>query len=124
MKLTKTQLKQIIKEELEKNIKEVSFKPKFRFQPKANNLIAAIYFSWNKQSFNTSSLWDSVIKILQDNDCTLVNYVVTNSICEFEFRPSASPGQDELEETKFNVQDALKTLSDKFTKHDIYIVGN
>jgi hypothetical protein len=113
MKLTKTQLKQIIKEELEKNIKEVSFKPKFRFQPKANNLIAAIYFSW-----------DSVIKILQDNDCTLVNYVVTNSICEFEFRPSASPGQDELEETKFNVQDALKTLSDKFTKHDIYIVGN
>ena len=99
--------------------------PSYEAKHKDNNLVAAIYFSWNKAENNNSSLWIKIIKLIQGQDCKLVNYVVTDSVCEFEFQPTeGADSQDQLENTKNNVTDALKPLASKFTGYDVYIVGN
>jgi hypothetical protein len=101
--------------------------PKFKAKHADNNLVAAIYFSWNKAVNNNQSFWDKVIEILKQEECTLINYVVTDSVCEFEFAPSTGvQSQDQLDDTKYRVTDALKPLSKSkaFTGYDVYIVGN
>ena len=99
--------------------------PSFKAKHKDNNLVAAIYFSWNKAESNNASLWTKVISLIEEQDCKLVNYVVTDSVCELEFKPnSPAIDQDLLEETKDNVQKALKPLSSQWTGYDVYIVGN
>ena len=102
--------------------------PKFKAKHADNNLVAAIYFSWNKaEKNNNQSLWDKVIEILKQEECRLINYVVTDSVCEFEFAPSTGvQSQDQLDDTKYRVTDALKPLSKAFTftGYDVYIVGN
>ena len=88
-------------------------------------MVAAIYFSWNKAESNNASLWAKVIAILEQEDCRLINYVVTDSACEFEFQPSIGVlDQDQLDDTKNRVTDALKPLSSQFTGYDVYIAGN
>ena len=101
-----------------------SLAPAYRAKHKRNNLVAAMYFSWNKAESNNPSFWKSVIQTIEQNDCKLINYVVTDSVCEFEFRPNGPLSQDLLEETKNNVEDALEPLASKFTGYDVYIVGN
>jgi hypothetical protein len=99
--------------------------PKFKAKHADNNLVAAIYFSWNKAENNNQSLWDKVIQIIEQEECTLINYVVTDSVCEFEFQPSIGVGsQDQLDDARYRVIDAIKPLSGKFTGYDVYIVGN
>ena len=88
-------------------------------------MVAAIYFSWNKAESNNASLWDKVIEILEQEDCRLISYIVTDSVCEFEFQPSIGvQSQDQLDDTKYRVVDALKPLSSQFTGYDVYIAGN
>ena len=100
-------------------------KPEYRAEHTDNNLVAAIYFSWNKNDYNNQSLWDKVIQIIEQADCRLINYVVTDSVCEFEFKPSIGvQAQDQLDDTKNRVKDALKPLSKSFTGYDVYIVGS
>ena len=99
--------------------------PSYEAKHKDNNLVAAIYFSWNKAENNNSSLWIKIIKLIQGQDCKLVNYVVTDSVCEFEFKPdTATISQDLLDDIKYGVRDALKPLSSQWTGYDVYIVGN
>lgn len=118
------ELKKLIREEVKKMLTEAQA-PAFQAKHKNNNLVAAIYFSWNKAESNNASLWVKVIQTIEQNDCKLINYVVTDSVCEFEFRPNGPLGdQDLLEETKNNVEDALEPLASKFTGYDVYIVGN
>jgi len=121
--MKKTDLQKLIREEIKKVLTEVKA-PAFQAKHKDNNLVAAIYFSWNKAENNTASLWVKVIQIIEQNDCKLINYVVTDSVCEFEFRPNGPVYQDLLEETKNNVEDALEPLASTFTGYDVYIVGN
>ncbi len=98
--------------------------PKFKAKHTNNNLVAAIYFSWNKAENNNPSLWDNVIQILEQEDCKLINYVVTDTVCEFEFQPSIGvQAQDQLDDTKNRVTDALKPLSKAFTGYDVYSCG-
>ena len=118
-----TELRKLIREEVKKMLTEAQA-PAFQAKHKNNNLVAAIYFSWNKAASNNASLWDGVIQIIEQNDCELINYVVTDSVCEFEFQPKGAYGQDTLEETKNNVEDALEPLASKFTGYDVYIAGN
>jgi len=125
--MKKLELRKLIREEIRKVIKEAQA-PKYKAKHANNNLVAAIYFSWNKAENNNQSLWDKVIQILEQNDCRLINYVVTDSVCEFEFAPlgvqAAGPtSQDQLEKYKNQVTDALKPLSSQFTGYDVYIVG-
>lgn len=118
-------LKQIIREEVQNVLKEAQA-PSFKAKHKNNNLVAAIYFSWNKSESNNPSLWAKVIELIEGQDCKLVNYVVTDSVCEFEFIPT-SPGmtqQDILDTAKVQVELALKPLSSRWTGYDVYIVGN
>ena len=122
------QLKQIIREEIGKMLNEVQ-SPIYKSEHVDNNLVAAIYFSWNENENNNQSLWEEVIKTIKENDCVLINYVVTDSVCEFEFKPDpkkiAGISQDLLEEIKFEVKDSLKPIvSSKATGYDVYIVGN
>jgi len=119
------QLKQIIREEIKKTLGEAQ-SPSYKSKHTNNNLVAAIYFSWNKNDNNNESLWADVIKTIKENDCVLINYVVTDSVCEFEFKPdTAGISQDLLEEIKFEVKDSLKPIvSSKATGYDVYIVGN
>ena len=99
--------------------------PSFKAKHKDNNLVAAIYFSWNKAESNNASLWAKVIDLIQGQDCKLVDYVVTDSVCEFEFKPdTAAISQDLLDEARHNVGIALKPLSSQWTGYDVYIVGN
>ena len=99
--------------------------PSFKAKHKDNNLVAAIYFSWNKAESNNASLWTKVIELIEGQDCKLVNYVVTDSVCEFEFKPdTAAISQDLLDEARHNVGIALKPLSSQWTGYDVYIVGN
>ena len=122
--MNKLDLQKIIKEEIRKVLKEVKA-PSFKAKHKDNNLVAAIYFSWNKAESNNASLWTKVIAILEQEDCRLINYVVTDSACEFEFQPSIGVlDQDQLDDTKNRVTDALKPLSSQFTGYDVYIAGN
>ena len=121
--MKKSKLKQIIKEEVGQVLNEAQA-PLFKAKHKDNNLVAAIYFSWNKAENNNPSLWAEVIELIQGQDCKLVNYVVTDSVCEFEFKPSMPAGQDLLEDAKYRVEDALKPLSSQWTGYDVYIVGN
>jgi len=120
--------KKILEETIRKEIRLLTenMKPTFNAQVrrKPNNIVAAIYFAWNRGESNNSSFWSQVIQIIQQNDCILENYVVTDSICEFEFSPSTPSGQDELEDAKNRVIDSLKELSSQFTNFDVYIVGN
>ena len=118
------ELKKIIQEEIRKVLKEAQA-PKYKANHANNNLVAAMYFSWNKAENNNQSLWDKVIAILEQEDCRLINYVVTDSVCEFEFQPSIGvQAQDQLDDTKNRVTDALKPLSSQFTGYDVYIAGN
>ena len=123
--MKKDQLKHLIKEEI-KNILSEAQSPSYKYEHKNNNLVAAIYFSWNKNDNNNSSLWADVIKVIEENDCVLINYVVTDSVCEFEFKPdTVGISQDLLEEIKYNVEDSLELIvSSKATGYDVYIVGN
>jgi len=123
--MKKSELRQLIKEEMQKALKEAQ-SPNYKSKHKNNNLVAAIYFSWDKNDNNNSTLWAAVIKTIEENDCVLVNYVVTDSVCEFEFRPdTVGISQDLLEEIKYNVKDSLKPIvSSKATGYDVYIVGN
>jgi hypothetical protein len=119
-----TELRKLIREEVRKVIKEAEA-PKFKAKHQKNNLVAAIYFSWNKSENNNQSLWDKVIQILEQEDCRLINYVVTDSVCEFEFQPSIGvQSQDQLDDARIRVIDALKPLSKAFTGYDVYIFGS
>jgi hypothetical protein len=121
MKITKSQLKQLIKEEFQSYSEQSTPKPKFRSVAKPNNLVAVIYFSYNKADNNTQALWSKVINTIQQEDGVVVNYVVTNSVFEVEFRPEVSGNEGE-EDIMFRVKDALKPLSSAFTNYDVYIV--
>ena len=126
--MNKLQFRKLIREEIRKVIKEVQA-PKYKAKHANNNLVAAIYFSWNKAVNNNQSLWDKVIQILEQKDCRLINYVVTDSVCEFEFVPlgvqaTGPTSQDQLEKYRNQVTDALKPLSGQFTGYDVYIFGS
>ena len=122
--MKKIELQKLIREEVRKVLKEVQA-PSFKAKHKNNNLVAAIYFSWNKAENNNASLWDKVISLIEGQNCKLVNYVVTDSVCEFEFKPySSGIDQDLLEDVQYSVQAALKPLSSQWTGYDVYIVGN
>jgi hypothetical protein len=116
-------LKQIIREEVSKVLTEAQA-PAFQAKHKDNNLVVAIYFSWNKAESNNPSLWNKVIQIIEQADCKLINYVVTDSVCEFECQPIGVYDQDQLETIKYNILNALKPLASKFTGYDVYIAGN
>jgi hypothetical protein len=118
-----TELKKLIREEIEKVLTEAQA-PAFQAKHKNNNLVVAIYFSWNLAERNNPSLWNKVIQIIETNDCKLINYVVTDSVCEFECQPIGAYDQDTLETIKYNISDALKPLASKSTGYDVYIVGN
>ena len=119
-----SEFRKLIREEVKKTLKEAQA-PKYKAKHANNNLVAAIYFSWNKAESNNASLWTKVIAILEQEDCRLINYVVTDSVCEFEFQPSIGvQAQDQLDDTKNRVTDALKPLSSQFTGYDVYIAGN
>ena len=119
-----SELKKLIREEIKKVLTEAQA-PAFQAKHQNNNLVAAIYFSWNKAESNNPSLWEEVIQIIEQADCELINYVVTDSVCEFEFQPTeGADSQDQLENTKNSVTDALKPLASKFTGYDVYIAGN
>ena len=118
-----TEFKKLIREEIKKALNEAQA-PKFQSKHKNNNLVAAIYFSWNKAESNNPSLWAKVIQIIEQADCKLINYVVTDSVCEFEFAPRGPLSQDLLETIKYDISDALKPLASKATGYDVYIVGN
>lgn len=129
MKLTKSALREIIREELSaieetENLNEAA-KSLFTIKGKRknNNIVAAIYFGWVKQDNNNSSFWNKVINIIEGEDCVVLNYLATDSVCEFEFKPSSPSGQDELEDASNRIEDAIGALSG-FTKYDVYIVGN
>lgn len=122
--MKRLELKKIIQEEVRRLLKEAQA-PKYKAKHANNNLVAAIYFSWNKSDNNSQSLWDKVIEILEQEDCRLISYVVTDSVCEFEFQPSMGVrSQDQLDDTKYRVTDALEPLSKLFTGYDVYIAGN
>jgi hypothetical protein len=105
-------------------LKEV-MAPSFKAKHKNNNLVAAIYFSWKKAENNTPSLWTKVIELVEGQDCKLVNYVVTDSVCEFEFKPnSPAIDQDLLDKARIKVESALKPLKTQCEGYDVYIVGN
>lgn len=118
------ELRKLIREEIQKTLNEAQA-PKYRAKHANNNLVAAIYFSWNKSENNNQSLWDKVIQIIEQEDCRLINYVVTDSVCEFEFQPSIGvQAQDQLDDSRIRVIDALKPLSKSFTGYDVYIAGS
>ncbi len=118
-----SQFRRLIKEEVKKVLNEAQA-PLFKAKHKNNNLVAAIYFSWNKAENNNDALWSKVIAIIEQEDCRVINYVVTDSVCEFEFQPSmGAQSQDQLDDTKYRVTDALKPLSSQWTGYDVYIVG-
>lgn len=122
------QFKKLVREEIRKVLKEEQA-PTYKANHKNNNLVVAMYFSWNKAENNNQSLWDKVIQILEQEDCILVNYVVTDSVCEFEFttrgrQKSGPSSMDQLEHYKYRVTDALKPLASKATGYDVYIVGS
>ena len=119
-----SEFRKLIREEIKKTLNEAQA-PAFQAKHKDNNLVVAIYFSWNKAESNNPSLWAKVIQIIEQADCKLINYVVTDSVCEFEFQPTqGADSQDQLENTKWSVTDALKPLAGKFTGYDVYIAGN
>ena len=119
-----TEFRKLIREEVRRVVKEAQA-PKYKAKHQNNNLVAAMYFSWNKAESNNQSLWDKVIQILEQEDCILINYVVTDSVCEFEFQPSIGvQAQDQLDDSRIRVIDALKPLSSQFTGYDVYIVGS
>ena len=121
--MKKSELQQIIREEVRGMLKEAQA-PAFQSKHKNNNLVAAIYFSWNKAESNNPSLWAKVIQIIEQADCKLINYVVTDSVCEFEFAPRGPLSQDLLETIKYDISNALKPLASKATGYDVYIGGN
>jgi len=123
--MKQSELRQLIREEIQNTLVKEVKAPSFKAKHKDNNLVAAIYFSWNKAESNNASLWAKVIAILEQADCILVNYVVADSVCEFEFKPnSPAIDQDLLDEAKNNVELALESLSSQFTGYDVYIAGN
>ena len=122
-KIDLVNLKQIIREEIANVLTEAQT-PTYQAKHKNNNLVVAIYFSWNKAESNNRSLWDKVIQVIEQADCKLINYVVTDSVCEFEFQPIGAYDQDVLETIKYNISNALKPLASKFTGYDVYIAGN
>ena len=126
--MKKSELRQLINEEIQKMLDE-SQSPSYKSKHKNNNLVAAIYFSWDKNDNNNPSLWADVIKTIGKNDCILINYVVTDSVCEFEFKPNPSVyagiSSNLLEDIKYDIKDSLGTIvSSKATGYDVYIVGN
>jgi len=122
--MKKLELRQLIREEVKKTLKKAQA-PKYKAKHADNNLVAAIYFSWNKAESNNPSLWAKVIELIEGQDCELINYVVTDSVCEFEFQPdSPAIDQDLLDVAKDKVELALKPLSSQFTGYDVYIAGN
>ena len=119
-----SEFRKLIREEVSKALNEAQT-PSFKAKHKNNNLVAAIYFSWNKAESNNPSLWTKVIELIEGQDCKLVNYVVTDSVCELEFKPnSPAIDQDLLDVAKNKVELALKPLSSQWTGYDVYIVGN
>ena len=122
--MKKLELRQLIREEIRKTLKKAQA-PKYKAKHADNNLVAAIYFSWNKAESNNPSLWAKVIELIEGQDCELVDYVVTDSVCELEFKPnSPAIDQDVLDEARNNVDVALEPLSSQFTGYDVYIAGN
>jgi hypothetical protein len=122
-KMKASEFRKLIREEVRKVLTEAQT-PTYQAKHKNNNLVVAIYFSWNKAESNNQSLWDKIIQVIEQADCKLINYVVTDSVCEFEFQPIGAYDQDVLETIKYSISDALKPLANKFTGYDVYIVGN
>ena len=122
--MKKLELRQLIREEVRKTLKKAQA-PKYKAEHADNNLVAAIYFSWNDSESNNPSLRAKVIELIEEQDCELINYVVTDSVCELEFKPnSPAIDQDVLDEARNNVELALEPLSSQWTGYDVYIVGN
>jgi hypothetical protein len=124
MKLS--EVRKAIRAEVRRVINEVKA-PKFRARYQDNNLVAAIYFSWSKAENNNPAFWSQVQKVvsmIEQQNFNLVQYIVTGNICEFEFTLSGPVGQDELDNAKSSLIDALKPLSSQFTNYDVYVVGN
>jgi hypothetical protein len=122
-KMKTSEFRKLIHEEVRKVLTEAQT-PTYQAKHKDNNLVVAIYFSWNKAESNNQSLWDKVIQVIEQADCKLINYVVTDSVCEFEFQPIGAYDQDVLETIKYDISNALKPLASKFTGYDVYIAGN
>ena len=122
--MKQSELRQLIREEVKKTLKKAQA-PKYKAKHADNNLVAAIYFSWNKAENNNTSLRAKVIELIEGQDCELVNYVVTDSVCELEFKPnSPAIDQDLLDVAKNKVEVALEPLSSQWTGYDVYIAGN
>jgi len=127
--MKKSQLRKIIKEEISKELKVNSITesqpPKFRAIHKPNNLVASIYFSWDQNDNNNPQFWGNVISIIENANCILINYVVTDSVCEFEFKVNPNNilpiSQEILDQAKYDVEDGIETLSSQFTNADVYI---
>jgi hypothetical protein len=106
-----------------KLIKE-SVEPGFRATPIENNIIVSMFFANDRNYYNTQELWDQVIELANEEDCRLVNYIVTDSYCEFEFEPSLdTTSQDLLDDIRWSLTDAMKSFSSKFTSYDVHICG-
>ena len=122
--MKKSELSRLVREEIRKTLNE-AVAPAYKAKHRRNNLVASIYFGWRMAELNDSSFWNKVMQIIQQEDCKLVNYVVTETVCEFEFIPSEGvQSQDQLEDAKNRVEDALKPLMNQWMKYDVYISGN
>ena len=138
--MKKSQLSKIINEEIRNVLKEKKkvTAPVYKANHIKNNLVAAISFVGDKpltsmRDLNNKAYWEKVIKIIENEkepnkSCELISYVVTDTVCEFEFAPLGYGErvylQDLLEAQRMRVENELKPIVNKRMRCEVYIVGN
>jgi hypothetical protein len=93
--------------------------PKMYYTDHDRGIVIALFFDQSMMKNNQKSLWDKVIKIIENSDCTFVDYGVTQNSCEMVCYGSSL---DPSEPIKM-INDGLSKIKNTFTASEVYFNG-
>jgi hypothetical protein len=119
--MKKSEFKQLIREEVKNVLTELAKPISLKGKHGPGSVVLALFFDHTKQSNNSKELWARIIEFAGDPEINyrLVQYFVTDSVVEFEFKPKR-PGRYDVGIRA--MESNLEEYQNKFTSYDIYTI--
>ena len=119
--MKKIQLRSLIKEQVKGSLTESAKLISLKGKHSPGSIIVALFFDSSKQQNNSRELWARIIEFAGDYEinCRLVQYIVTDSVVEFEFKQKR-PGRYDSAIRAMVAN--LEEYQNKFTSYDIYTI--
>jgi hypothetical protein len=113
--MKKSELKKIIKEEVQKVLTEVSPSTNLQGNKDSDSIVIIFYFNRTQQVNNSSKLWNNVIGLINANQGKLLDYTVTDNVAEFEL-----VGRSNADEFIKTMNSEIPNYINGYTSFDIY----